>query len=1068
MDYLGEKARRVLKGILLLFFLLSLRAWQLSVVEKELYQRKALAPRKRFMIEKPQRGEIHDRDGKPLAINRMMYQASIYYGEILQIPRVRWISQKTAGKKRIYPRKTYIETLAKQLAEVLDLPWRRIEDEIHAKASLFPHSPYVLQKNLSEKQYYQLRMMQRDLPGLTPEITSERHYPHGKVACAILGHMGAIAPSFFKKIQKEQQEEKDLLANAQEGACVDLPPGIASLAALEKRQQEREKRGYASRDFVGKIGIEKQFEKDLRGFIGKKTYEVGAKGNFLQEIASEPSLPGKNLTLNISLPLQLYAEELLAEDEKTRDGRSYVQKQKRLLQKQPWIKGGAIVALDPNTGEILALASYPRFDPNDYIRSQNVFSSSEKRKNLHTWLESDLHLSHIWEGKKQLVRERFHKERGFYEETMTFSWEQFLSLILDGSVKEAALSLTSVKDAIALQEDAAALLFHSGEKTMGDLFAVLYPQNAAESSVNDAVSPLFLKKAVHFREKWSFWDKVFDYRDKLFLLDLARLCVHSPSFSNELICSIGNMTLSNYFALWQEEKQLEAALKKEAKALFHEITFLPWRQKQGKTFLRKRRLEEKQQKRSPKPYIDLLEEKEAALFADFWNKVRLPLIASYVQETPLQEEELHPYCSYLLWLKKQDPYFSLFLSLRKIGKKLPFPLFKECLRTFRSYHDLTRPLYAQSAHVRGKKGAKQEKHLASAFYPFTGFGFTRSYAYRENLTLGSIFKIVVSYSALCKKMRERPTDFSSMSPLTITDQIRYIQTAQKKSAMIVGYDASKKPLTRYYQGGRLPKSHKNGIGKVDLMGALEQSSNPYFALLAKKYLDSPLDLLCASRALSFGEKTGIELPGEIRGHLPDDLRANTTGLYSFAIGQHTLSVSALQTACMFGAFANGEVLQPRIVRKLGDQPYGGKHCKQKLFLPPIVKQYLYTALGKVVGSKKGSARGEVIKGFRKEPLLKKRYKESSSSLIGKTSTAEVSHFSSVHPSAKPEIYKDIWFGCLSFEETGEQWEKPELVVIVFLRFGDAGKEGVPLAFKMVEKYRELYPKTGTSSSEKRH
>jgi len=64
----------------------------------------------------------------------------------------------------------------------------------------------------------------------------------------------------------------------------------------------------------------------------------------------------------------------------------------------------------------------------------------------------------------------------------------------------------------------------------------------------------------------------------------------------------------------------------------------------------------------------------------------------------------------------------------------------------------------------------------------------------------------------------------------------------------------------------------------------------------------------------------------------------------------------------------------------------------------------------------------------------------------------------MNPSSKAEMYKHIWFGGISFQKhqrVKETWDDPELVVVVFLRFGDAGKEAVPLALKMVKKYREL-------------
>ena len=93
-----------------------------------------------------------------------------------------------------------------------------------------------------------------------------------------------------------------------------------------------------------------------------------------------------------------------------REGRSLgvdPQDKKKKVQKQPWIKGGAIVALDPNTGEILALASYPRFDPNDFIPSGEDALRRNKQIDVCRWLENDRFIAALWDGKESLARERY-------------------------------------------------------------------------------------------------------------------------------------------------------------------------------------------------------------------------------------------------------------------------------------------------------------------------------------------------------------------------------------------------------------------------------------------------------------------------------------------------------------------------------------------------------------------------------------------------------------------------------------------------------------------------------------
>jgi hypothetical protein len=123
------------------------------------------------------------------------------------------------------------------------------------------------------------------------------------------------------------------------------------------------------------------------------------------------------------------------------------------------------------------------------------------------------------------------------------------------------------------------------------------------------------------------------------------------------------------------------------------------------------------------------------------------------------------------------------------------------------------------------------------------------------------------------------------------------------------------PITRLYKGGQLPRSSHSHIGKIDLVGALEQSSNIYFAILAAEHLKDPAELAKSAKLFSFGTKTGIELPGETLGNVPDDVAFNRTSLYSFAIGQHSLVVTPLQTALMASTIANhGVALRPKIVK----------------------------------------------------------------------------------------------------------------------------------------------------------
>jgi len=1100
--------------LFILFALIFFRIWQLTVIERDEMEQKARRPKRRWLVERPERGTIHDRYGIPLAINRICYNACIYYGNISGVPRILW---KTVDGNRIktYPRREHIEKLSFLIASELDLDPQRVEDLIHSKASLFPHVPYIIKKNITEKEYYRLRMLERKWPGLHAESASERFYPHGKVASDILGYMGAIGQNEYFRIAKEIKELNRFFQEYRDGENPLFPIGCSSIRDASNRLTELKSRAYSIHDSIGKYGVEAKYEEYLRGSAGNKTFEVDVKGNFLRELpGSKSQISGKKITLNISLELQKYAEELLIEDEKIREGRSYYydsKLKKRIPLKQPWIKGGAIVAIDPNSGEILALATNPRFDPNDFLPSA---PSKAQTRNAHInhWLETERHIANIYDGKETLDRERILKKTGLQTEKLKLSWKAFLHFILpDNSPILQSLPKT-LKKAIELQEDISFLLYYSGQKNSLSLFHFLFPQEKKSidpdlaNLIQENLSP-HTHEVSKILEKWRpLFAKIKSNADKVFLIDLCRLSVFSPAFSDELIDAVGYMTTDDYFSLSQEIHCLESKAKKITKELFHTLSFIPWRKENMKAYLKEMRKKEKARKTYARPYIDYLDKKEKELFNAFWEKNRLQILTCYLKGDEASfgnTEALSSYYTYFLHRSKKDQNRSDTVNLRNFSLKVDAHILSNFINTVRSFDRLDRKLYYQSNRLRAKRGHQLEKHLAAAFYPTTGFGYGRSFAFRQSTPLGSIFKLITSCAALKKRIQELPLAPKSMyelNPFEMVDETRWESKVGKKGSLVVGYTLNRKPYPRFYKGGRLPKSSHRNMGRLNLLSALERSSNPYFALIAGDYLDSPDELLEMSREFNFGSKTGIDLSGEIRGNLPNDLHINRTGLYSFAIGQHSLIATPLQTSLMLSTIANqGTLFKPHIVNQIeGNQRSHNVFSKERadfaykeeleklgltfpmlfaaaedrkevlseikpeiireLEFPPQMQELLLTGLHRVTSSEKGSARAQIIKGFLQNPPLLKDYKDSGYTFVGKTSTAEIMHNPYIHPSSRAQIYKHIWFGGISFKKhktKQETWNNPELVVIVFLRFGDAGKEAAPLAYKVVKKFREL-------------
>ena len=1071
--------RHFIRVCIIILSIISLRVWYLSVIQKDYWVSKARKPQRRSILEHANRGTIRDRFGLPLALNRIRYNAAIYYAHIKQIPYIEWKKNEEGKKIKYYPRREHISLLAKVLAEELALDPDRVEDSIHSKASLFPHTPFIIKENISEEKYFRLRMLEKDWIGLHAEIEPERFYPNKKLGADVIGYMGAISQKHYLQIAEEIKTLQTFLEEDKQGKEPLFPPGFGSKEEIELRLEELKERAYTFHDLVGKFGLEGKYEEILRGFHGKTTFSVDVKGNFLKELAYKEPVSGNRISTTLSLELQEFAEKLLGEDEKQREGKSRIwdsNKRESVPLKQPWIKGGAIVALDPNTGEILALASHPRFDPNDFIPSSNKKLKEQKNRNIHKWFETSSHIASIWNGKDSLSREFFSsKKKTFIQEIEPLTWELYLDLILpkEGPLKLAMEKIKSVKNAIEIQEAAYDLLYFSKQNRYDLLFDNLFQNKDTHFLINPHIdsSSLFEidkqllenKAEVNPRKNvlHKFLSSITDNVDKLFVVDLCRVAINSYAFSDALIEKVGSLSLTSYWKISKAILNIQDDLRKIMKPIFHEKEFIKWREENFKSFLKEKRQEEKEKNTYARPYLDYLDEEESKQFNHFWERNRLLFLTIFFQPSSSRDKTPTSLSFYIEKLKiisekakdKENdlhPNYSLAFS---VLKDLSFDLALEFIKTVRSFSDLDRPLLRNYPYLRKTSKRVLEKDLAAAFYPRSGFGYGVSSTFRESAPLGSLFKITTAYCALKQRYNyliENHLPLSRLNPFTMIDKIAWDQ--KKQNNFIVGYSLDKKPYYRFYKGGRLPRSSHPDMGKIDLITAIEQSSNPYFALLAGDFIKDPDDLLEATRNLGFGSKVGIELPGEIEGNLPSDLQYNKTGLYSFAIGQHSLVVTPLQTAVMLSTIANkGKVFSPTVLKNSPRPNY------QEIFLPDCIRNTLIDGLHQVVIGERGNARTSIIKKLRFNHELKKLYNDLKTSFVGKTSTAEIMYNPDSHPSGFARKYKHLWFGAIGFDPQ-LLWDKPEIVVVVYLKYGDGGKEAAPLAAQMIQKYREIKAK----------
>lgn len=1129
------KANRVLNIILVAMILILIRIWHLAIIQYDQKLEESRKPQRKVVIEPATRATIRDRFNLPLAINKIHYQAAILYSQLIEIPSIAW-KQDSHGKKiKVFKRKEYIKQLAQLLGEELNLDAERVEDLIHSKASYYAQVPFVIKEELTEKEYYRLKMLEREWPGIYVRRLPQRYYPRGRVAADVLGYMGSINRQEYEKILHEIKVIEQFIKDKEEGLDPELPPGVENSMHARTRLRDLEEKAYTIHDYIGKTGIEGVFEEQLRGFYGKKSFYSDSKGIFLRELpGSRAPLSGHRILLTISAELQEYAEQLLAQNEQFRIVRmSHLDgaKQTILALKHPWIKGGGIVVLDPHTGEVLTLASYPRFDPNDFIASGNPEMNRDKHARINRWFENETYIANMWDQQQPLERERYDDQQpGFYDEKCFLKWETYLDFVLplESALRKTLAQVRTLEQVIFIQKEIDALQVIFPAASLYSIFNFLYadpPHLPHRSPLTQAERQSMEKSAIPYQEHIHviktrldpYLNALPQNYDKVLFVDLCRLTADHDRFSSQLMQKVGQQSVTMYHDMIGHFVTLTNLLKQVARELYHDFDFANWRKQEEKNFLKQKRLEEKASKTHPKPYLDYLDQNEQSLFHEFWEHYKWDLLVAFLmgnQEAGSFEEQLGPYVDYLNhWHQElqQGAYQAIewresYHTLQRAIYNLSTALAKDYLHTLRPYQELTRPLFGHYRHMKHSKSAL-EKDLAGAFYPLYGTGYGRSYAYRQAAIQGSIFKLVAAYEALVqnfKRLNRENVSIQDLNPFVIIDQV-----FQQGNVRYVGYTQDGKPIPQLYKGGRLPRSlaHRNN-GRVDLIRALEVSSNPYFALLAGEYLEDPQDLPKAARLFSYGARTGIDLPAEIAGNVPTDVSTNRTGLYSLAIGQHSLVVTPLQTAVMLSAIANGgKVLKPKIVNlTAGQLPSRGEdqiYCppsfpyqehlaligidfplftalslqdqknlvkmiptevKREVFMPHVVRQILLKGLRASVDHTHQESLASLRALYHEHPEAIKSFIELKQQLIGKSSTSESVEHIDLDLNEGTNLYTHVWFGSIAFQSEGQdkntfifkdEFGQPELVVVIYLRFGGYGKEAAPLAAQIVKKWREI-------------
>lgn len=1014
------KANKVLNVIFCILLLVGLRLWHLAVIQHEKKVEEAFQSRKRTIIEPAARGTIRDRFNMLLAANKIEYRLAIVYSQFREIPAVIAEYDEQGTKRRRYVRREYISKLSQRVADIIGADSDRLEDIIHSHAAQNNNIPLVIKKGLTEEEYFRLKLLEKDWQGISVECVPRRYYPHARAACDVIGYMGPISKEKYTSIIAQIRTLSDYVHRKEQGEDVDLPEGISSFAEAKLKLLKLNEQAYTINDSVGLLGIEASFENDLRGFCGKKSYFGDAKGNVVRLLpGSMPPTAGKRVLLSLSIELQQYAEQLLAQAETDRV-QAFAHDPKAKKAKEPLIRGGAIVALDPKTGQVVALASFPRYDPNDFIRSKQAFFSEENQDCILRWLENETYIGKMWDQFVPFVCQRYdEKAKEFVDIEEYLTWDRFLTLVLPEN---------------------------------SDIFETLHSSEP-------------IKKVIELQQAGS--------EQNMLVVDLSRLLLSCEDFSCELIAKVGDLSIDEYRDSVCAYVQLSEEIRKSVRKRWHKAFFVPWRKENEKEFLKARRLEEKKAKTYAKPYLDYIDKEEARQFEAFWQQKRFELVLAYLQADRLP---------------------SNYAALAALLQELSYDEQVAFLATLKGFKDLNEPLYGTYGRLAIGKTDCTLQDLVMSVRKGLGEGSLRSYAYRHAAIQGSLFKLVTAYAGLKQRYQELKGHVTSKD-LTLFELVD--RTYKHNGKNYVGSFVSGAPLPQMYKGGRIPKSLHPNLGTLNLVSALEVSSNPYFSILAGDYLHDPMQLYSAAQDFGFGQKTAIALPGEMSGSIPKDIATNRTGLYSVAIGQHSLLTTPLQSACMLSAIANGGTLpSPRIV----DLVVGKGHhleCNQSLsdsnftykdslalvgvdfplflkadsttaknevvvpkvkeprgvFMPKEIQKTLLDGLKRVISHIHEDRSGALKRLSITRPDQYRAFYELKDTLIGKTSTAESQEKIGIDIGQPSIIYNHTWFGGISY-----QGSEPDLVVIVYQRYGGYGREVAPIAAQVIKKWREIREK----------
>jgi penicillin-binding protein 2 len=306
---------------LAVFGIIFFRLWYLQVLSGEDYLRQAADNRVRLERIQAPRGSIVDRQGRTLVDNKVATVVQLDPERLPDAERAQaaeWGRAMTQRSRRPHGRRgpavpipraatTGMGARLSRLARVLDMSPRTIQERIVRSLSLVPYARITVRTDVPETMRNFLLERSTEFPGVSVDKTYLRHYPEHQLAAQLVGTVGEISPG-----ELHQNRFRGVLAGT----------------------------------IVGKEGLERKYDRFLRGVDGSTRITVDALGRPKGEARAQSPVPGRSVRLSLDLDLQQAGETALS----------------RAIGSTPGV-AGAFVALDPRDGKVLAMGSSPSYDP---------------------------------------------------------------------------------------------------------------------------------------------------------------------------------------------------------------------------------------------------------------------------------------------------------------------------------------------------------------------------------------------------------------------------------------------------------------------------------------------------------------------------------------------------------------------------------------------------------------------------------------------------------------------------------------------------------------------------------